>query len=70
MSLFISGAGIFGTAILFILGGLLVLLLPVFAIVDLLKSKMRDNEKVLWIIVIIIIPIAGSLIYFLAGRKN
>ena len=59
----LSGSGFFSILMLIIIGGLLVILLPVFAIIDILKNrKVNENEKVLWIILIIIIPILGAII--------
>ena len=46
---------------------LLVLILWIFALVDCIKSS--NPNKVVWIIVIILIPFLGSLLYFLFGRK-
>jgi Flp pilus assembly protein protease CpaA len=47
--------------------GLLVLILWIFAIVDCAKSN--NPNKVVWIIVILLVPLLGSLLYFLLGRK-
>jgi hypothetical protein len=68
----LSAEGIFSLAFIAIIGGLIVLLLPVFAILDILKVEtITRSEKVLWIILIVIIPILGSIIYFVAApRKN
>jgi len=40
----------------------------IVAIVDCAKSS--SPNKVLWIIVIILIPFLGSILYFLFGRRN
>jgi hypothetical protein len=47
--------------------GLLVLILWIFAIVDCAKSN--NPNKVVWIIVILLVPLLGSILYFLFGRK-
>lgn len=47
--------------------GLLVLILWIFAIVDCAKSN--NPNKVVWIIVILLVPLLGSILYFLLGRK-
>ncbi|MET0262209.1 MAG: PLDc N-terminal domain-containing protein [Rariglobus sp.] len=47
--------------------GLLILILWIFAIIDCVKSN--NPNKVVWIIVIILVPFLGSLLYFLFGRK-
>ncbi len=47
---------------------LLVLALWIFAIVDCAKSS--NPNKVVWIIVIVLVPLLGSILYFVFGRKS
>ena len=49
--------------------GLVVLVLDIIAIVDLLKSSKDTGKKTLWIILILILPIVGMVLYFLIGNK-
>jgi len=49
--------------------GLIVLVLDIIAIVDLLKSSKDTGKKALWIILILILPIVGMVLYFLIGNK-
>ena len=49
--------------------GLLVLVLDIVAIVDALKSSMDTGKKALWIILILILPVVGMVLYFLIGKK-
>ena len=42
----------------------------VWALVDLLKSKFEGNGKIIWLIVIILLPVVGSIIYLVVGRKQ
>jgi len=49
---------------------LLVLLFPVVALVSALQNDFPGNEKLIWILVIIFIPILGSILYFLIGRNK
>ena len=49
--------------------GLLVLVLDIIAIVDALKSSMDTGKKALWIILILILPVVGMVLYFLIGKK-
>jgi len=46
---------------------LLVLALWIVAIVDCARSS--NPNKVVWIIIIILLPMLGSLLYFVFGRK-
>jgi hypothetical protein len=50
--------------------GLLVLVLDIIAIVDVLKSSVDTGKKALWIILILILPIIGMVLYFLIGKKT
>ena len=50
--------------------GLLVLVLDIIAIVDALKSSMDTGKKALWIILILILPVIGMVLYFLIGKKT
>jgi hypothetical protein len=50
--------------------GLVVLVLDIIAIVDLLKSSMDTGKKALWIILILILPLVGMVLYFLLNKKK
>ena len=50
--------------------GLIVLVLDIVAIVDTLKSSMDTGKKALWIILILILPVIGMVLYFLIGKKG
>lgn len=50
--------------------GLLVLVLDIIAIFDLLKSSMDTGKKALWIILILVLPLVGMVLYFLIGKKT
>lgn len=49
--------------------GLIVLVLDIFAIVDCVKSNKDSGKKALWIILILILPVVGLILYYLVGRK-
>ena len=69
-----SGAGLFaGLGALMIVFWVLGIALTIFWIwmlVDCLTSAMPTNEKILWAIVMLIVPVIGSLIYFFVKRGN
>ncbi len=48
--------------------GLVVLVLDVVAIVDCLKRPMETGKKALWVILILVLPLVGMILYFLLGR--
>ena len=46
-----------------------VILIPLIALISILTHKFRGNEKLLWVIVVIFIPLVGSILYFIFGTK-
>ena len=50
--------------------GLVVLALDIVAIVDCAKSNVDAGKKVLWIVLILLLPLVGMLLYFLLGRAK
>jgi hypothetical protein len=46
------------------------LLLWVSAFVDILKSNFKKNSKLIWIIIVVLIPLLGAILYFRIGRKQ
>jgi hypothetical protein len=48
--------------------GLLHLIIWIWAIVDILKSGKSSGEKLLWILVVFLLPLLGLILYILLGR--
>lgn len=49
--------------------GLLVLVLDIVALVSLLTGHASVGHKVLWTLLILLLPLAGMALYFLIGRS-
>jgi hypothetical protein len=49
--------------------GLIVLVLDVFAIVEIVKSGDDNAKKALWVIVILLLPVVGLILWYFLGRK-
>jgi len=49
--------------------GLVVLVLDVLAIINVIKSSMTTGKKALWIVLILLLPVIGLILYWLLGRK-
>jgi hypothetical protein len=64
--------GIFaGLSILtLVIFGFFVAFLWVIALIDILRSDFRGNDKIVWILVVMFFPFLGSIIYFLMGRSR
>jgi len=48
--------------------GILHLIIFIWAIIDIMKSSKDTGEKLLWILVVFLLPLIGLIIYLLAGR--
>jgi hypothetical protein len=46
------------------------IVLWMYAITNLLKSSFEKDDKLIWLLVIIFIPIIGSLFYVFIGKKE
>jgi hypothetical protein len=50
--------------------GLIVLALDIWAIVNIVGSPASTGAKVLWALLIIILPVVGFIIWFFAGPRS
>ncbi len=67
------GFGMFGfiSVAMFILFLLVPLALFLWALVDILKSEFKDaNNKIIWLVVVLVLPLIGAIIYLAVGRKQ
>jgi hypothetical protein len=59
-----------GTLLLILFIILFIVLLPLLALVDLLTHQFPENDKLIWVLIILFLPILGSILYFLIGRDR
>jgi hypothetical protein len=52
------------------IGGLLVLIADIYAIVKTLGSSASTGSKVFWVILILLLPVLGVIIWFFAGPRS
>ena len=50
--------------------GLIVLIADIYAIVKIVQSNATTMIKVLWIVLIILLPVIGVIIWFVLGPKG
>ncbi|HXV27743.1 MAG TPA: PLDc N-terminal domain-containing protein [bacterium] len=50
--------------------GIVVFILDIVAIVDCVRSSLAAGKKALWVLLILVLPILGMVLYFLVGKKN
>ncbi len=49
---------------------LFAIILPIICLISILKNNFRNNDKLIWVIVIIFIPLIGSILYLLIRLKK
>lgn len=50
--------------------GLIVLVADIWAIVNILQSGVSTGKKVLWTVLVILLPVLGFIIWLIAGPKT
>ena len=50
--------------------GLLILIADVWAIVNIAQSGATTGKKVLWIVLILLLPVVGLILWFLLGPRG
>lgn len=41
-----------------------------YCLIDILKSKFERTEKIVWVLVVILLPFLGSILYLIIGRNR
>ena len=49
---------------------ILAIVLPIIALIDILNSDFRDNNKLFWVLVILFTSLIGVLLYYKYGTKQ
>lgn len=52
------------------LGGLIILALDIWAIVSIIGSSATTGKKVLWTLLVLILPVLGFIIWLFAGPRS
>lgn len=43
---------------------------PIIALIDILKSEFKQNDKLIWTMVVIFLSAIGAVLYYTIGRKQ
>lgn len=49
--------------------GLIILIADIWAIIKTVESSAPTGTKVIWVVVILLLPVLGLILWFLLGRK-
>jgi hypothetical protein len=65
----VFAVGLLELVVIFVL--LVPLSLALLAILDVVRSDFRrDSDRVLWAIIVLLVPVIGPVLYYLVGRKQ
>jgi hypothetical protein len=56
--------------IIIILFIIFIFVLHIIAFVDILKNEFTESNKIVWIIIVFIFPIIGTILYYFIGTKQ
>jgi hypothetical protein len=52
------------------LGGLIVLVADVWALINIFQSSADTGKKVLWTVIVIVLPVLGFILWYFMGPKT
>lgn len=55
--------------VIFLIIGMM-LLLPLIALISILTNSFEGNDKLIWVLVVLLLPVLGPILYFLIGRSK
>ncbi|MFO7703602.1 PLDc N-terminal domain-containing protein [Halopseudomonas pelagia] len=50
--------------------GLVILILDIWAIINIVQSNASNGAKVLWVVLVLLLPVVGLIIWFFAGPRG
>lgn len=62
------GLGLPELLVIIVIGGLFVL--PIICIGDIARNNFSKNNKIIWILVVIFLPLIGCIMYYFVGRNQ
>ena len=50
--------------------GVLILIGDIWAIINILQSSAANDKKLLWVVVVVLLPLIGLILWFFLGPRN
>jgi hypothetical protein len=48
---------------------IIIFIIDIICVVEILQSNKDFEKKILWIVVVVLLPVLGPILYYLVGRK-
>lgn len=49
---------------------LILLFFPIIALISILKNEFQNNDKIMWVVIVLLVPFFGTILYFILGRPK
>ncbi|WP_207784668.1 PLDc N-terminal domain-containing protein [Marinifilum breve] len=49
---------------------ILIFLLPLIALIDIIRCEFTNSNKLIWVLIVLLFPFFGSILYFIFGLKQ
>ncbi|WP_373280245.1 MULTISPECIES: PLDc N-terminal domain-containing protein [Marinifilum] len=49
---------------------ILIFLLPLIALIDIVRNEFTNSNKLIWVLVVLLFPFFGPILYFIFGLKQ
>ncbi|MFW5755237.1 MAG: PLD nuclease N-terminal domain-containing protein [Tangfeifania sp.] len=56
--------------VLVLIVSLVMFVIPIIALIDILRNDFEGNNKIIWVIVILLTWLLGAILYYFIGRKQ
>ena len=56
--------------LLILIFGVFGLILPIIALIDIVRHEFSGNNKIVWVLIVIFFNFLGSILYFIVGRNQ
>jgi hypothetical protein len=50
--------------------GVLILIGDIWALINILQSSVENGKKLLWVVVVVLLPLVGLILWFFLGPRN
>jgi hypothetical protein len=50
--------------------GVLILIGDIWALINILQSSVGNDKKLLWVVVVVLLPVIGLILWFFMGPRN
>lgn len=53
-----------------IISTIVLFILPIIALIDIVRSEFKGNNKLIWVIIVVFLNLPGIILYYVMGRNQ